>query len=315
PGAYTTVTVRLDPTTDGEALATLSATADTGQGAVSGTARATVAAGAPVEDTFTGIQAAPVDILFAVDQSCSMDDDAAQLGENFSAFIDTLQAGTTDWQLGVVTYDTGCFNSGVLTTSTPDLADVFADAVVAGEDREISDDEALLQLASRALSLSGTGDCNAGFARKDALVHVIVVSDEPERSEEQASAWTWQHWRDQLAALASPLVVSGIIDTDGCNEGSDGYADIIADTGGEALSICTGDWEDYAITLAHASLAWLYSLPLSQTAIADTITVTADGAPLSGGWRYDEDLNTVFLDDVSEEATVVVTYTVAEECP
>jgi hypothetical protein len=315
PGAYTTATLDLLSESAGATAAALIATPDSDQDPISAEASAEVTAGSEVTDTFRDEVAGPVDVLFAVDQSCSMDDDAALLGASFSTFIQTLQTGTADWQLGVVTYDTGCLNGGILTPQTPSLEAVFAAAVVAGDDREISDDEALLQLSERALSLSAEGECNAGFLRADAALHIIVVSDEPERSPEQASAWTWDYWLAELTAHAEPLVVSGVIDTEGCSEGAAGYLDIINETGGEALSICSGDWSDYAETLAAASLGWLYDLTLSQAPIEETITVSIDGTELTGGWRYDAGLNAVVIDALEEGSEVTVRYRVAEACP
>ena len=42
--------------------------------------------------------------------------------------------------------------------------------------------EALLTVAANALSKTTTTGCNAGFLRTEALLHVILVSDEPEQS-------------------------------------------------------------------------------------------------------------------------------------
>ena len=315
PGAYTTATVSLMPTGEGTIPATLRVLGDDGQGDVTADMAARVAESTVITDTFTDTPAGPVDILFAVDQSCSMDDDAALLGANFSTFVETLQAGTSDWQLGVVTYDSGCLNGGILTPDTPALASVFAEAVVAGEDREISDDEALLQLAERALAQTASGQCNAGLLRPGAGLHIIVVSDEPERSTEQASAWTWTYWLEALSDYTELLVISGVIDTDDCNEGDDGYAEIIAATGGEALSICAGSWDGYAEALAEASLSWLNTLVLSETPVPESIMVTCDGAPLKTGWRYEAGANAVVLDDLEPSSTVTVSYLLAETCP
>jgi hypothetical protein len=277
------------------------------------------AAGDPAETTTDHFETdtdPPVDVLLAVDRSASMEDDAILLGAAFSAFIDTIATVTGDWHLGVVTQDDGCFNGGVLTTGTPDLAATFATAVTTGSDLDIAHDEALLQMADAALGQTSSG-CNAGFLRDDALLHVVVVSDEPERSTEEASAWTWDHWVDRYYGYVSDpslLMVSGIIDTDGCGEGDAGYAEAIAATGGEALSICTGDWSDRLATLAAASAAYTRTFPLSETPVADTIAVTIDGAETTG-WTYDAAADTVTVDELEPGATVDVSYTIAQECP
>ena len=57
----------------------------------------------------------PSDIIFSVDQSCSMNDDAALLASSFSTFISQLNNYSTDWQIMVANSDSGCSNSGILT--------------------------------------------------------------------------------------------------------------------------------------------------------------------------------------------------------
>ena len=55
------------------------------------------------------------DILFSVDLSSSMSDEAELLGQQFEIFITELSNYTTDWQVMVVNADHGCNHSGILT--------------------------------------------------------------------------------------------------------------------------------------------------------------------------------------------------------
>lgn len=318
PYAYTTGVVTFSPSVEGAGEGALAVVSDDPRGVVTAIQTGEgIGAGSGL-DHFVTEADPPVDVLFAIDRSTSMDDDAAGLAAAFSTFIDRMSAVTTGWHIGVVTTDGGCFNGGVLDSETADLASVFGDAVVFGDDREIVYDEALFQLVDAALGETGTGDCNGGFLRDDALLHVIVVSDEPERSEEEASVWTWDWFLPRfLGYVTSPslLVVSGIVDTEGCNEGADGYAEAIAATGGEPLSICAGDWADRLATLADASLAYTWSFPLSQEPVPASIVVTVDGVVLAGGWTYDASANVVVIETLSPGAEIDVAYELASACP
>ena len=315
PYATTQVEVTFSPTAEGTFTNQLSVSSNDPRGVVTATQSGD---GLPADtqvDTFTTEADPPVDLLFAVDQSGSMDDDSAGLGAAFTALIDGLGAATYGWHVGVVTLDDGCFNGGVLETSTPDLATTFADAVVEGDDVDLLYDEALFQLVDLALE-EADGGCNAGFLREDALLHVIVVSDEPERSTEQASAWTWgwyyDRWLDHVGG-ADLLRVSGVVDTEGCNEGDDGYDDAIAATDGEALSICSADWAGHVARLAEASINQLWTFDLTEVPAAGSLSVTVDGSAWTD-WAWNTDRNTVTVDGVTAGQTVVVTYTIAQSC-
>jgi len=318
PGAYTTVWADLDPEVEGDISAVLQVSSDDPRGVLEAPLVASAGLGDENTDTFDVPVDPPVDVLFAVDQSGSMDDDATSLAANFGAFIDALEEHTGGWQVGVVTYDSGCVNEGVLDASTPGATALFSEAVVEGDDRDIEDDEALFQIFDRALSQTGAGECNDGLLREGAPLHLIVVSDEPERSTEEASAWTWDWFLDRYQDYVDSstlLKVSGVVDADGCNEGDDGYQQMIDATGGERLSICDGDWASDAVALADATAGFLYTFPLSQTAVESSIVVAIDGVEVSEGWTYDAAGNAVTVEEPPEGSEVEVSYAVAATCP
>ena len=90
-----------------------------------------------VEHIGTGISAAryeqiwenpidpPSDIVFSVDLSCSMDDDAAALGGEFNTFINELSNYSNDWQIIVANDDDGCNRGTILKPNTPSYATLF----------------------------------------------------------------------------------------------------------------------------------------------------------------------------------------------
>ncbi|MFH1465325.1 MAG: choice-of-anchor D domain-containing protein [Pseudomonadota bacterium] len=322
PGACAFATVALLPSAEGEVLGTLQVDSDDPRGVRTATQAASLTWAGEVTDRFALPVDPPVDILFAVDRSGSMDDDAVALGAAFGDFIATLGALTSGWQIGVVTRDDGCANGGLLTAATPDSAAAFAAATLEGTDAEVALDEQLFQIVDRALQQTASGACNEGLLREGAPLHLVFVSDEPERSTETASAWTWSWFLARYldwAPEAAQVQISGVLDLDACNEGAEGYLEAVTATGGQALSICDADWGAAAVALGEASAAGLYSFPLSAEPDPSTLEVTLDGAPLSSGWSWDLTTNVVTLElDIARAATpgaeVVVRYHLLAEC-
>ncbi len=317
PGESTTIRVAYTANTAATVQSTLSAASNDPFGDRTGTQQGTGETPSSAREVFTVDEDPPLDIVLAVDQSCSMDDDQASLAANFSDFILQLEAITSNWHLGVVTTDDACFLDGPYDASTTDLFNRFAAAVQYGEDRDIEDDEALLKMATAALDHAADASCNTGFRREEAGLHVVVVSDEPERSGEQAAAWSWEFWWTALqvhAAGGPGLRVSGVVDASGCNEGDAGYRDIIAATGGARLDICTADWADAVADIAQASVTLAWSFPLQGEPLDGTAQVVVDGVP-NTDWTWAEERHAVTFSTRPPGTEVVVTYDVAAECP
>lgn len=269
-------------------------------------------------DTFEVPTDPPSDILFFVDQSCSMDDDARALGDNFSTFISALSSFTTDWHILVANDDDGCNNSGVLTSSTSSYASRFETAVAAGGG---SWTEAGLTVTSRAVDLTDSGDCNDNFLRSSAMLHIIMVSDEPEQS---FRAWD-TYVTEVVAKKGDPSLVkfsavagpspSGCSDRDNSAEYGSGYYEAVNYTSGVFLSICD-DWGANVEALADASIT-VSTFTLTHTPAPTTIVVYVNGAVQSGGWNYDSGTNSVVFDPAfvpGEGDTVQVDYSAIANC-
>ncbi|MFT4974685.1 MAG: hypothetical protein ACI8S6_000568, partial [Myxococcota bacterium] len=182
----------------------------------------------------------PSDIVFFVDQSCSMDSHSALLGSNFSSFITNLNTYSTDWQIAVVNDDNGCNRSGILTPSTSGYVNSFQNAVSSGGGIYT---ESLLTVANTAIDKTDSGECNSGLMRSDALLHLIFVSDEREQS-----SGSWSTYVNSIIAKkgsADNVRVSAIIgnsNTSCFNVDSSrgtGYIESVADTDGISLEICS----------------------------------------------------------------------------
>ena len=271
--------------------------------------------GDPASDDFEVAENPPVDILFAVDQSGSMDGESTELGLAFDEFITQIDTVTTGWRIGVVSIDE-CFNEGILTSTTASYASKFQSAVVYGDDPSGTSTrtEQLFSLVDDALENTSSGRCNSGFLRTGALLHVIFVSDEPEQS-----SGTPSYWVDRFRSHVSndSLLMTSIIGDlyDWCGEGSDGYIDAANMTGGMALDICTSDWATHVDELAMASLTAINTFQLSETAAESSIEVTVNGTLWTTGWHYESADNSVVFDELLEsEDEITVNYNLAGEC-
>ncbi|PRQ08923.1 hypothetical protein [Enhygromyxa salina] len=152
-----------------------------------------------------------VDLLFVIDNSGSMEDEQASLVASFGGFVAGIQAELSQaesYHIGVVTTDAyssngaGCNSLGALVTSTggdassnancqpfssgaryldetePDLATKFSCIAQVGISG--SGDEIQAQAGYQAVSpaMNAPGACNEGFIRDDALLVVVIISDE-----------------------------------------------------------------------------------------------------------------------------------------
>ena len=266
--------------------------------------------------------------MFSVDLSCSMDDDAAALGNNFTTFIGELSNYSNDWQIMVVNDDDGCTNSGILRPNTSNYQDIFSNAVQScgncggffGGEPMLT--EQLLTITSRGVENTDQGECNAGFMRSNALLHIVMVSDEPEQSSAQ-----WDSYVNQIIAKKgnpANVRISSIAGDypSGCSSNSNsadagtGYWEAVNATGGVFLSICS-NWSDPSNLqlLAEASVI-VDSYPLDNQAVGSTVQVFVNGVEITGTWHYDESTNSVVFDSDSPEEgdTIRISYATPATC-
>lgn len=313
-GEATEVDVYWTALTNGPASSTLSVTSNDPRGIVTATQAGNGTFSATARETLTIDENPPVDILFAVDQSCSMDVNTNELNANFASFISEIDAVTNDWQIGVPNFETGCFNSGLITQTTPNYTGVFSAAALLGEDPggTTSYSEKLLQLSEVALNQTGAGQCNAGFPRPGALFHIILVSDEPNRS---PRPWA-SYQADFESYLTDPdlLRVSGVLDVSDCGLGSLGYPDIVTATDGVLLDLC-GNWSSQVSALGQVSVEAVGELQLQQLAEPTSVEVSRNGSSLTTGWSYDPIANSVSFDPPLDEGeSADVDYAVLAVC-
>jgi hypothetical protein len=169
-----------------------------------------------------------VDLLFVIDNSGSMADEQIHLINSFPEFVAEMQAKLVDagsYHVGVVTTDSNEFNAppcqlaGALVTQTggkhssdqvcapyasgknymseaDDLGARFACAGQVGTDGDGNEQPMYAMQQALDPALAGPGGCNDGFVRPDALLVVVVITDEEDDHELDAC--------DQSAKSGSP---------------------------------------------------------------------------------------------------------------
>lgn len=255
------------------------------------------------------------DILFYADTSYSMVRELQILGSTIDAFVGRLDQGGQDWQLIAVTGPDGCAQSGILTPETRDLRTRFEEGIFSRPEGD-SVDEWGLHNAMRAVLKSTPGQCNEGFVRPGATLHVVFLTDEDDNSPGfEAGGDYWRTYVDPvLYAKESPELVrysavAGPV-PNGC-EGADpgsGYWDAVLDRRGEFVSICE-DWTTDLGLLADASVVREF-FELEREPVPETMLVHHNEVLRESGWVYEAEGNRVrFLEDLPSGGDEVrVTY-------
>jgi hypothetical protein len=249
-----------------------------------------------------------------------MDDNQTALANNFSTFITQLSNYSTDWQVMVINDSNGCNQTGILTSSTPGYVSTFQQAVNSSTKSGYT--EKLLTPAAWAVDKTDGGECNAGFMRSNAMLHIILVSDEPEQS-----SGSWSTYVNQIitkkgdAASVRISAIAGDV-PGGCWSGSQsadagtGYYEAVNFTDGVFLSICS-NWASSANLelLAEASVIQ-DTYALDNEAIEETIEVQVNGTARNNGWYYDEESNSVVFETnaPAEGDSITITYAAPATC-
>ncbi len=246
-----------------------------------------------------------VDVLWVVDNSCSMADEQTVLGTYFPVYYDALNLAGMDYHIAVVTTDNASFQGeSFIDPTTPDGADVFADAVSVGTAGSGTERGLMFGYDALEMAVNGTSP-NQGFFREAAGLRVIYVSDEPDQSGSWAS-----YLADYRALKGNPdhVILSTICGTDGqvavaCSgnwgnaSAGTGYVDVALATSGALGVICDEDW-----TVVMEDLGLQQSIHLADTFVLAaipapaTIRVFVNDAEMAAGWAYDGNINAVVID-------------------
>jgi hypothetical protein len=262
-------------------------------------------------DTFIQEENEKVDILFVVDNSCSMSEDQTSLSTNSIAFITELDAGGADYHIAVITTDNPSFRGPVLYPGHPDLILEFQRQLVAGVSGSAT--EKGLEMAHQATSLGGDAATGGSFQRSDAVLGIVFVSDEDDYSILDVSSHYVPHFQNLKLDPSMVLlhaVAEDPFDAVSCAYDAYRYIDAVNLTGGIFASICTVDWSFDLETIAEDSLIPNLDFQLSEIPLESTLAVTVNGIPAIG-WHYNPATNSVVFASYTvpiKDDVVEVTY-------
>lgn len=288
------------------------------------------------------------DILFVVDNSGSMGDDQEELAANFDQFISSFSGSTLDWHVGVVAGDLEPGNENEwgrlreyqgerwVHPGTPDPVTAFNAMANIGANGS-GECEMGLEASFSALGwLTGNGQWNAGFYREDALLSIVIVSDEIDHAGESSPFGgcegigpdeyiPWLLYNLKGYGSSDMVHFTGIIGDrpNGCEtadnsaDAGDGYWEVIDAVGGNFHSLCSADWGTFLYGVGLEAAGLKSSFRLRRVPAEGTIEVRWDGVAVEGGtWTYDRVRNSVEFEvaNIPPPLTVVeVEYVLAED--
>jgi hypothetical protein len=219
----------------------------------------TAASGPPISFDFPPLPDAPplddscgqVDFLFVIDNSGSMSGEQLALVNNFPNFINGIETTletvesihvgvtTTDdysfnifgcQQIGGLVVQTGGFDSSNMAcgpyqggtnymTEMDDLATSFSCAARVGTQGSGAERPMLAMVNAVTGVYGGNGQCNHGFIREDALLVIVIITDESD-SNSPGNPMSWyQSVVDAKAGIPENVVVVSLINVPGgaCN--------------------------------------------------------------------------------------------------
>lgn len=242
-----------------------------------------------VEESFAQAPLPAVDVLWVIDNSCSMAEEQTALATAFDSFIQALVDYDLAWQAGVIASDTSDVQAGVLRGNPwivhPDLSDptsAFGEAADVGTSPTVI--EAGLDAAWLALNPPLSDSENIGFRRQDAALHVVIVSDGEDQSgailgQDPVGAFA-QYLADEAERTGRSAVLSAIIGLppDGCDTAipSERYAEVANLTGGVTGSICDADLGPVIAAIGEAGVDWPSSFALQASPATGSEAVWID---------------------------------------
>ncbi|MEQ9502215.1 MAG: choice-of-anchor D domain-containing protein [Deltaproteobacteria bacterium] len=251
-----------------------------------------------------------VDILWAIDASCSMGEEQEELIANLSQFVAYADANGVDYQMAVTEAEevsslAGTFeqcnghppiiDSNYMTSAVRDqvFACMFALGVNGvGLESGLGGAREALRRATDPNQNPLTNP-NAGFVREDAELVIVAISDEDDQSSSPDivlrdffyGVKNGQRNRVSVHAIAGPLPT-------GCATASAGhrYSTLARQTNGQFYSICEDDWQPLLQNLGLDVFTPEDQWYLSRPAVESTLVVTVDGVPVANdpaaGWIY-----------------------------
>ncbi|MGZ3769659.1 MAG: hypothetical protein ACXVCP_08760 [Bdellovibrio sp.] len=258
-----------------------------------------------------------VDILWIIDNSSSMLKHQQSLSEQVPNWVAKLNALKMDYHMAVVTTSMGGANPDggrfigspkYITSSNTNVTDDLKNRLVVGEAG--SNNERGLESMEKSLSASYLANEGAGFLRNDALLVVIALSDEDDKTTVSNPV---DHYTQFLDSIKQPWVDGsrswifnfvGVLSASAACKTFNDYSEpglifmgIAKASGGVQDSICNKDLSLAVSTIHDRIYQILTDFKLSKKPVVDTIVVKINGETIPrntvNGWDYIETLNVI----------------------
>ena len=269
-------------------------------------------------DEFVQEEQLELDILFVIDNSCSMGAEQSELAYNSDLFITPLASSGADFHIGTITTDSPTFRGAVITSTTPDIITEFQNQIVAGTAG--SSTERGLQHAADSLQPGADAGPGRPFFRDTANLVIVIVSDE----DDSGTGIVADHVADMMSVkdltttTFSLHAVAGLYPSSVCASAAGRYDEAVLLGGGQFFDICASDWGYQVEQIAEDSLSSVLFYPLTGDPVVDSIEVFVDGIPVLAGWSYNYADNSVVFDPASVPtvgSVITVEYGYYGECP
>ncbi len=273
-----------------------------------------------IQDVFEEPDQAKSDILVVVDNSGSMAEEQNNLTNNFQTFIDAVVAADADWRIAVITTDSPNFRGPVITAATGNPVGAFTSQASVGILG--SGSEQPMQMIAEATMVGGDAEAGGLFLRDDAMLAIVIVTDEPDEFSTMTPAALTDHLvgiKGMNPDLVRVHTIGGDVPQPTCNSAAAASVpldEIVSLTSGVFASVCD-NWGNSLSAVADGSVILLSSFTLSQDPIPSSIEVRVAGDLVATGWTYDASDNTVSFQPNAmpeEGQTVKISYEPISEC-
>ena len=266
-------------------------------------------------DKLVQVTVPEVDIMWNVDNSCSMYEEQNGISQNNPIFMDFFLGSGLDYHIGVTSTDMNdSSHSGRLRQAggvrwidedTPNPSQVFSSMIemgTSGSATEKGRDAVYGGLESHA----GPGGYNEGFEREDAALHIVFLNDESDFS----TAISLNEFSDYLGTKKwdeDMLTVSSIVTPpQNCPTAStpgDDYLWLTAQHGGIPWDVCDTNWDQVLELLGIQASGLKREYFLSQIPVPGTIEVWVEEGNTTFtfeaeiDWLYQEGRNSVIFNE------------------
>lgn len=247
-------------------------------------------------------ESAPMDMVWVIDNSGSMSQEAAAVRKNFDAFLTVLNK-TTNFRLLLLSATTASSpNYGVTIPSTFDPA------------KHLQIDFAVGSTNGPALLLEKLKIVPAGFFRTESKKIIVFVTDDNSNLEASSFMTTLlanQSWNARDVSVSSFIALDPTTSPCIAREGVV-YKNLAAQTNGRYYNICLADWSASFSDLINSSVSKAIRrfVITTELAVKEILEVKVDGVVISKS-LYSLDGKAVTLSDsvsLSENSQVVIRY-------